>query len=138
MSDWRWLESTRRLQEQIYGYDFDDWLEAVEGLNDPALHPLTQYLQWNVLAAQIELAETTVEFSWKPWATDKPYVNRDRLRDELVDVLHFVGNMLVAIGVDDEELEDAYQVKQAKNRRRQLSGSYSARKGSLGEGSEAE
>lgn len=51
---------------------------------------------------------------------------------------HFVANMLVAIGVDDEEWAATYQAKQEKNRRRMASGTYTARKGGLGEGSEAE
>lgn len=47
-------------------------------------------------------------------------MNRERVLDELVDVLHFVANMLVAIGVTDDEFEAAYQQKQAVNRQRQL------------------
>jgi dimeric dUTPase (all-alpha-NTP-PPase superfamily) len=44
-----------------------------------------------------------------------------------VDVVHFIGNMLVSLDCSDEEWEDAYQQKQRINRRRQIAG-YSARK----------
>ena len=127
---WRWLESTRELQSQTYGYDFDA-LRA-----DPKA--LAQHIFWNNFAAFVELAELSVEYSWKPWAVDEPFVNRERILAEAVDVGHFTANVLVAIGVTDDEYEAAYKAKQEKNRRRQASGSYSAKKGGLGEGSEAE
>jgi dimeric dUTPase (all-alpha-NTP-PPase superfamily) len=69
----------------------------------------------------VELAgEVPREFHWKYWSKADPFVNRERVRDELVDVLHFVGNILVSIGVTDDELEEAYREKQEINRQRQL------------------
>lgn len=74
----------------------------------------------NLLAAAVELmGEVPREFHWKYWSHTEPFINRDRVLDELVDVLHFIANMLVAIGVTDDELEAAYQNKQAINRYRQ-------------------
>lgn len=91
---------------------------------------------WNVFAAQQELAELAVEFSWKPWAVDEPFVNRERIIDEAVDVLHFVGNILVAVNATDEELNEAYEKKVQLNIARKTSGTYSAQKGGLGDGSD--
>ena len=124
---WLWLQSTKDLQETAFGYAF------------PIIGPAYQapYLDWNVTAAGQELAEVREEFSWKPWATDQPFVNRDRVRDEVIDVMHFLGNILVAIGVDDAEFEEHYKAKQDRNRARMASGTYSARKGGLSEGSDA-
>lgn len=124
---WRWLDSTKDLQENTYSYDFDMLPKE-----------LARYLEWNLLAAYQELGEVGVEFSWKPWATDEPFYHRDRILNEIVDLLHFLGNMLVAIDVTDEELEVAYKAKQAMNRRRNASGTYSAKKGKLGDGSDNE
>ena len=70
----------------------------------------------------MELAEASREFSWKAWARDVAFYNRDRLVAELVDVSHFIANMLVAMGVTDEEWEAAYRAKQQINRQRQLDG----------------
>lgn len=126
-NSWRWLESTKELQEETYGYKFSP---------DSEPQWVAAYLEWNVFAAYQELAELAVEFSWKPWAVDPPFVNRDRVRDEVIDVLHFAGNILTAIGVTDEELAEHYQAKQSLNRRRHYSGAYSAKKGGLGEGSD--
>ena len=125
---WKWLESTKELQEQIYHYDYQILRD-----NPPAL---ARYIDWNLTAAVQECAEVREEFSWKPWARDEYFVNRNRIRDEVIDVMHFLGNIMTAIGVTDGELEDAYQYKQDINRQRQASGTYSARKGGLSEGSD--
>ena len=127
---WLWLASTLELQTKVFKYDFDVMSRDTSAL--------ASYLMWNFFAAHQELAEAAVEFSWAPWATDEPFVNRDRVRDELVDALHFIGNVLVALGVDDVELEMAYRSKQEKNTRRAASGTYSKRKGGLGDGSNVE
>lgn len=129
-AEWQWLKSTLELQTKTYGYDFDRLSENEAKQAD--------YIFWNVFAAQQELAESAVEFSWKPWAKDDPFVNSERIIEEMVDVCHFVANILVALGVTDEEWALRYQQKQAKNRNRVASGNYSAKKGSLGEGSEVE
>lgn len=134
---WQWLLSTRNLQIGTYGYDLD-WLAEGLRLGVPSVtKELAAYITWNLFAAHQELAETAVEFSWKPWAIDEPFVNRERIVNELIDVNHFVGNILTAMGVTDEEYAAAYQAKQQKNRERAASGSYSAIKGGLGEGSDA-
>lgn len=129
-NEWFWLDSTEVLQTETYGYDFEAMAEDVG--------ELAHYIEWNVFAAFQELAEASVEFSWKPWAVDKPFVNRARILAEMVDVCHFVGNILVGLGVTDEEWADEYKKKQDLNRRRASSGSYSAQKGGLGEGSDNE
>lgn len=123
---WRWLESTHELQTQTYGYDFESMSTG----------DLASYVTWNVFATYQELAEISVEHSWKPWAVDDPFVNRRRILDEVVDCLHFLGNILVGLRVDDAELESAYRAKQGQNRRRSASGTYSARKGGVGDGSD--
>lgn len=137
---WKWLESTYELQQETYGYDLEGMADAV---NQPhlvrhrtPLTAVTRYLDWNTTAAVQELAELREEFSWKPWAVDEPFVNRDRIIKEIIDVKHFLGNILVGIGVTDEEFEGLYRQKQQINRERQASGVYSARKGGLALGSD--
>lgn len=135
-SDWQWLKSTEELQTRIYAYDLEWFAEGLRLGIPSVVKELAHYIDWNITAAVQELAEARVEFSWKPWAIDDPFVNRERLVNELVDVNHFIGNVLTAMGVTDEEYAAAYQVKQQKNRARAASGTYSAIKGELGEGSD--
>lgn len=126
---WRWLASTLELQTETYGYELP--------IPSEKKAELAAYIQWNLLAAYQELGEIGVEFSWKPWAIDEPFVNVQRIVEEIVDVQHFMGNILTALGIGDDELAEIYQAKQDLNRRRKASGTYSAKKGGLGEGSDS-
>ncbi len=122
----QWLKLNRQSQEVVYDYDF----------NSMTTKELAEYLFWNVFAIQQEAAELAVEFSWKPWAVDEPFVNRERIIAEGVDILHFVGNIFSGMQVTDDELNRAYEEKAQLNRKRKASGKYSAKKGGLGDGSD--
>lgn len=136
MSNWKWLESTFELQTNTYDYPLKWFSDGLKLGASAVIKQLAAYIDWNQTAAVQELAELREEFSWKPWAVDAPFVNRERVIDEIVDVHHFTGNILVGLGVTDEEFEAAYQRKQQKNRDRVASGSYSAKKGGLAAGSD--
>lgn len=123
---WRWLESTVALQRDFFG----------QGTGDRSTSEIAASIKDNSFAIFVELAEMAVEYSWKHWATDEPFVNRERVLKEAVDVGHFLANILVANGITDAEYEAAYQAKQEINRERMRSKTYSAKKGGLGEGSD--
>lgn len=110
-----WLGETRDIQTEYFGYNFDK-LTPARPENIPAL---IKYLSWNTKSAMHELVEADNETSWKPWQHDDPYVNRDAYVGEVVDVLHFLGNMLVALDCTTEELNAAYTTKLETNRERQ-------------------
>ncbi len=112
MTDWRWLESTAKLQREAYGFD-----ASRLGVRGQATS-----VKENVLPLVDEAMEVLHEVSWKYWAHDEPFVNRDQVLAECVDLAHFLGNILVAIGVNDAEWEAAYRGKQEINRQRQLEG----------------
>jgi hypothetical protein len=134
---WRWLASTYRLQSEVYDYPLEVFIRGAQAnATAQQVAPLANYIQWNMFSAFVEIAEASVEFSWKPWAVDLPFVNRDRIIDEIIDVNHFLGNILTAVGCTDDEYERRYQAKQQKNTDRVESGTYSAKKGGLGEGSD--
>jgi len=118
-----WLKLTRDLQIQAYGKD----PHALEGFD------LQFYVIWNSLAAIKELSEATDETRWKPWANlvdGEPIIDKDPFLKEIVDVNHFLANLLVAAGVSDDEYDAAYHAKMAVNRARQLqAGGYESRKG---------
>lgn len=134
MPAWDWLSSTEEQQNTIYGSDLPRLRYA---LREGDAGPLAEFINWNLTAAVQELAEVREEFSWKPWATDAPFVNRKRVVEECVDVLHFVGNILAGLGVSDGEFWAEYRRKQYKNRQRQESGTYSAKKGGVAMGSDS-
>lgn len=112
VDDWRWLESTKRLQREAYGFDADTLDTSAQA----------EFIKENVLPLVDEAMEVLHEVKWKYWSHDEPFVHREEVLKECVDVGHFLANILVAIGATDEEWEQAYQRKQAENRRRQVEG----------------
>lgn len=106
-----WLSTTRELQIESYGHD-PTTLEGEE---------FATFVTWNSWAAVSELVEMMDELDWKPWAKlrGRPEQEaRDRAVGEVVDVLHFVGNLAVALGLTDAELSQAYARKVQINRER--------------------
>lgn len=120
MSDtWEWLESTRELQK-LHGYDLP-FLKSEDLAR-------ADFLAWNFLAASDELHEALREVDWKPWSKGRGRVNADGVLEEVVDLMHFLANILCAVGVSEDELWDAYRTKQEENFRRVREG-YTARLG---------
>ena len=113
-----WLTRTRMLQENVYGMDYSKY----EGSDPDSINNLIEYMRWNMLAIDDELAEMRQAISWKPWQHDAPYADREEIVKEAVDVLHFVANIIVAAGGTDEQLNKFYLEKMEKNKQRQLNG----------------
>ena len=114
----QWLEKTKELQKEVYNIDYDNFEK-----DDPtSLNNIIEYLRWNMLAIDDELAEVRKEISWKPWQHDEPYVNRKAVVKECVDILHFVGNIICAVGGTDEQLNEYYLEKMRVNKERQTRG----------------
>jgi hypothetical protein len=112
-----WLETTKKTQRDVYGV-------PVPFVSDDATELSTaarEYLTWNHLALIDEVTESLHEFGWKPWASWNG-VNRDAMVGELIDVLHFAANLLVALDVTGEELSARYDDKHAVNIERQKTG----------------
>jgi dimeric dUTPase (all-alpha-NTP-PPase superfamily) len=65
-----------------------------------------------------ELAELIVEVNFKWWKNPKP-VDEGRVREELVDILHFFISMCVHAGLSSGELYDRYMRKNQENFDRQ-------------------
>lgn len=113
-----WLSKTRELQQNVYNVDYSVYhSDDAENLNK-----LIEYIRWNMLAIDDELAEVRKAISWKPWQHDEPYADRHEIVKECVDVLHFVANILCAAGATDAELDAEYVAKMQKNADRQKNG----------------
>ena len=113
------FEKMMTLQEQLqvesFGYNFQRMLPAER----------VQYVKDMKLAIESELQEALDETGWKPWATRRD-INRDAYLAELVDVLHFLMNMMLVLGDDPAELArevfTLYCRKNKINERRQREG----------------
>lgn len=111
-----WLSATKKLQEETYGFDFSQF--ATDGDPDK-IKNLIKYLDMQYMAGIDEFSEFHNEISWKSWQSDGPYVHRREAIKELVDVLHFVANALVAMDCSTDELNEFYLGKMQVNRHRQ-------------------
>lgn len=114
-----WLKTQRAYQATTYKVDYPHMKRDVDNR--------TAYVTMNLNAAFLELAEAQQETPWKPWATaenrtEKWQQNRGKFVGELVDVLFFVANALVAVDCTDEELAVRYAQKMEINRQRQAVG----------------
>jgi len=113
-----WLRKTRDLQKNVYFIEFDE----MAGDDPRRIRKLVEYMRWNMLAIDDELAQMRQPISWKPSQHDQPYADREEIIKEAVDVLHFVANIIVAAGGTDEVLDRLYLEKMEKNKKRQLEG----------------
>jgi dimeric dUTPase (all-alpha-NTP-PPase superfamily) len=106
------LDAQRSLQELINGYTLESQTDEQRIAN----------IKENVLALSAELfGEVLGEIGWKSWATSR-HINREPLKKELVDVLHFFMNLVLYAGMTADELYEGYRKKRAVNERRQRDG----------------
>lgn len=111
----RMLALQEQLQRESFGYDF----QKMTG------EQAIQYIKDMKLALESELQEALDETGWKPWATTRR-INRDAYLAELVDVFHFLMNMMLVLGDNPRDLADEvftkYCLKNHINQRRQREG----------------
>lgn len=103
--------------EVIFEYQrrFDTELAERRGLTDV---PMEQWIQKETLAMLSELAELIDEVNFKWWKNPKP-VDENKVKDELVDILHFFVSMCLKTGMNAEELHRRYLEKNKENFARQ-------------------
>lgn len=109
----------------------EEWIELQASLQracgfvDPiALGPTPErayFILWNAWALSAELHEAIDETPWKPWASSTQF-DRRAVIQELVDAMHFMANLLRAVGCTGQELTREYLKKNRRNLERQLEG----------------
>lgn len=78
-----------------------------------------EYVRSMVLAATDELHEAMHEVAWKPWKVDQGEIrDRPAYIEELVDVMHFIANLLLVVDADGEEVSQMYEHKMRTNMER--------------------
>lgn len=98
---------------------------------DPFTMPLEDrvaYVRNMVLALENELqAEVLQEVGWKPWATHR-FINTNAYLGELIDVLHFWLNLVLATGLTPQtlgpRLAEMYEEKRRRNFQRHANRDY--------------
>jgi len=88
-------------------------VELLEG-NQPYITVMT-------VALIDEAMEALRETPWKPWKKQQQF-NKEKMQEELVDLLHFFVNLCLASGMDAKKLFEVYTYKNAINHQRQEDG----------------
>lgn len=83
---------------------------------------LTQAIMTYITALQVELAEVLQELNWKPWKQTRKPVDMVKLKDELIDCLHFMLELLIIVGITADEAYKLYWQKMQVNLTRQAKG----------------
>ena len=95
------------------GHDFENMFDGER----------VEYVKNTILSIQDELMEALHETRWKPWATgEKMIVDRDKFGGELIDVLHFVINLFLVNGWNENDVFQAFWAKNIVNWQRQENG----------------
>lgn len=109
------LKRQHDLQTESFGVKLDELTEEAQA----------EYIRESAVALVTELGEALQEVGWKSWAT-KRFLNEDAYLKELVDLLHFWMNLVLATGRSPDELatrlENLYSLKHEINARRQAEG----------------
>jgi hypothetical protein len=122
------------IQENVYGYNFKE-------MQDMPLSKVREFFDWNYAAIQDELREMFDALGgvkhgignavWKPWKKDfhdkAPNMtlnqmhpeDKKELKMELIDIQHFLFNLMLAVEMTEEELFNYYMSKNEENRNRQ-------------------
>ena len=94
---------------------FDSELAQRRGLTEISQE---EWIQKETLAMLSELAELIDEVNFKWWKNPKP-VDARRVKEELVDILHFFVSMCLKMDMDADELCNMYLEKNKENFARQ-------------------
>ena len=103
--------------EQIFERQsaFDEELGRLRKLDGIQME---QWIQMETLAMISELSELIDEVNFKWWKAKKP-VEPERVKEELVDILHFFVSMCLKSGMNADELHARYLRKNRENFDRQ-------------------
>ena len=94
---------------------FDD--DVIKNRNLQDIKP-EEWIQKQTLAIVSELAELLAEVNFKWWKNPKE-IDKQNVKEELVDILHFFVGMCLRFGMTGQELYDIYLKKNEENFKRQ-------------------
>ena len=109
------LEMIFKMQEELM-------LMLEKNKSHGTLEEKTQMSKSAILAGVAEMVEVLNEMNWKPWKKVKKQVNEKKIKEELIDVLHFVIELMIIWRVSPEDAFKAFTKKHLINMERQKGG----------------
>jgi len=96
--------------QSLLGHDYDAMTEEER----------VGYLKDQILALLDESHEALNEIGWKPWASSR-HINREEFSGELVDILCFLVNLALGVGLSPDDFFRLHEEKALRNIKRQES-----------------
>lgn len=93
--------------------------------HDPETMTAEQKTQHSMLmhnCINVECSEMLQELNWKPWKKTKKDVDEAKVREEIIDVFHFLLELMIIHGITATDLRYTYEAKMAINNKRQDNG----------------
>ena len=96
--------------------EFDSYLEENRNISGISLD---EWVQKGVIALIAELIEVVNEVNYKWWKN--PFeIDKSKLKEEMIDVLHFYISTCMKIGITPDEVLELYKAKTTENKLRQM------------------
>ena len=116
---WSILEAQKKLQLALHESGKSSYPEH---LPSTSVRELLHAVRFNMEALNVEMVELLDHLPWKSWKTysldlDAPIPDdvRVEVAFELIDALHFIMNIAIALGLTWEECEAIYYTKHIEN-----------------------
>ena len=97
------IKETKKAQGLDFNHDEGQWIDKITSA---------------IIAEAVELKE---ESNWKWWKKPKE-IDREAVKKELVDILHFWASLCTRLGITPKEIYESYLEKNEENRKRQQRG----------------
>jgi len=95
----------------------------VEDCGSATTRALTALIQGNLACISNEVEEVREWLPWKHWKRYQGFdIDLEELRMEYIDMLHFVLEGMILLGMDHKDIHRYYLSKMAENHRRQAKG----------------
>lgn len=101
------FERQKKLQDAFGNY-----------LDNMSVDEKQQYTKDNVLGLLDETHEVLREINWKAWKKKNKPINKEKLKEELADTLHFYINLCLVWEFTSDDIYDAYLEKDNENYKR--------------------
>ncbi|NJR72714.1 MAG: hypothetical protein HC773_01395 [Scytonema sp. CRU_2_7] len=80
-----------------------------------------EFVNMTALGLSAEIHEALGETPWKPWKKNQKS-DKEKFKEEVIDIFTFTINMVLASGMDDNELYAKFMNKHSLNKSRLLEG----------------
>lgn len=123
------LDKIFKMQEELdnivaqkYGLCYPNHINDGEVDPETFEQVLSSWINAHCNAMQVELSEVLEEAQYKWWKTYTEPINQDKVKEELIDVFHFLLGLMIKLKMSPDDIVKAYVAKNEINHVRQKKG----------------